>query len=358
MPRMYQTPRRVAFLFSLLLSTFVVTSQVSAAPFNKRILGGLFTDLTSSAIAYVEFNGGSCSGILVGRREVLTAGHCVLPSLSSSDYSVFLGGQWFNVESAYYHSNYIHGGNTILNGPFDLGMLILNRTVTTIRPFPVLYNYNVLKSDQVTIFGYGSNELSGDPGRDPLSNGKLAVTYIEDNTGGMLSSSHRVAGSSSCSGDSGGPMTQYYENRFVVVGVLSYGTNDYYNQYCYLAYGGNFSYVDLQSDSSQRFLGGFPGVEYINGNNIYINNVAKNSVTQIKKALKAKTKSDVAKTIKPTVKNITTSIKFSEGKRKFYLKSALKDLKAAPLSKNMSGAVTKLKSADSILKKLIKMGIS
>jgi hypothetical protein len=358
MPRMYQTPRRVAFLFSLLLSTFVVTSQVSAAPFNKRILGGLFVDLTTGPVAYVQHRDYSCTGILVGRREVLTAAHCVEPTSVPSDYSILVGGQWFGVESGYYHSRYDHNGDIVTNGPYDVGMFILNRTVTTIRPFPVLYNYKVLNGEEVTIFGYGTNELSGDPGRNRLSNGKLAVSYISDNSGNMLSSFHNIAGSSSCKGDSGGPMTQIYNKEFVVVGVLSYGNNQVINGYCYKTYDGKFSYVDLQSDSSQRFLGGFPGVEYVNGDNIYINNVAKDGAIRIKKALKAKTKSDIAKTIKPAVKNITTSIKYAAGKRKSYLKSALKDLKAAPLSKNMSSAVATLKSADAALKKLIKMGIT
>jgi len=334
-------------LLTILFLTFT-PAAICAQEVKPQIVGGQFTRLDLGPVALILWQSYRCSGILVGPREVLTAGHCVGDSSANSDYSVIVGGGVYSVESRYYNRSYNPNGIVELNAPYDLGILILSTPVTGTSPIPVLFNDVLTAGESATIYGYGTNEFSGLPGRYPWEDAKTGLMVVTDASGGLLSSIHYLGGASTCHGDSGGPAIQTINGYSVVVGTLTIGINSVIADTCYLNSDGSFSYVDLQSSTSQGFMLNFPGITYISGFRIYVNAVSKDLVTKLKSALKAKSSASLAKKIKPIIRSINQTVPYADGARTTMLKAAAKNLKAAQTARLLS---TGLKSARKALKK-------
>jgi hypothetical protein len=246
------------------LVSFGACAVARAEEVRAKIIGGdFFPSAAGWRVAFIISDSFSCSGVLVGEREVLTAAHCVVGT-TTGELGVFVGGDWHSVESSWYHPSYDRQVAPVRSARYDLGMLVLSAPVTGTSPFPILRRKRVTRGSTIYMAGYGANERSDQPGRSFLDDFKIGATRLFDVSRGVLQGDHRAYRSSTCSGDSGGPATFFYKrNELAVVGILSAGTNKVIDNRCRLKHGGKFIYVDLQSASSREFLAYFPGVRYV-----------------------------------------------------------------------------------------------
>lgn len=355
----------IRFLFiisSLILFLTYLTDEASSEDLSLQMVGGEFVRLDQGPVALIKIYpvGGdvTCTGILVGVREVLTAAHCILGDWDSNEYAVVVGGEIYQVTDRYYHhlyNDYLHAS---VVAPVDLGMLILSKDVTGTEPIPILFNDIVEPGEDLQIFGYGRNELSGIPERNPFDDAKLGRMVVEESINGLLSSHHSSGGASTCGGDSGGPAMQILGDYIAVVGVLSVGTNIVLDSgTCILANGGSFSYVDLQSESSQEFLASFPGVRYVSGFRIYVITISQSIVMRLTKVSRAKSSEELRKRISPVLKTINNTLRFSDGVRLKNLKSARNNLIAAQNSDKVEDGLKLVRKALSSVKKVLKLGV-
>lgn len=343
------------FLSLIFFLTFPLISN--SEPIKERMVGGQFVRLDDGPVALILTSSFRCSGILVGAREILTAAHCVADSTPNTDYTVIVGGGIYGVESRFYSGSYNPNGNVILNAPYDLGILILSQSVTGTNPVPVLFNDAVEPGESAIIYGYGTNELSGLPNRFPWEDAKAGQMVISNSSNGLLSSIHSLGGASTCHGDSGGPAIETLGEFAGLIGILTVGVNKEIGGTCFLTGDGLFSYVDIQSPSSQGFLSNFPGVTYISGYRIYVHSMANLLTPKLKSALKAKSTSDLAKKLKSILKQLNSTVPYSDGDGKSLLKSAAKNIKLAQNTRSLSAALKIVKKALTSMKKLSSLGV-
>jgi hypothetical protein len=181
------------------LSVFLLALGQMTATDAFAIIRGQSAGTISRHVVRLNGPGYFCSATVIGRQEVLTAGHCVN---EVGSLSIIAGGQRIAVTG---HSGF--GGATQL---------------TLARPLPASFTPIAFGSGSgpMVIAGYGISYESARAQSAGLREARL-VSQSGYSYGPLVDPNRRGdLGASACMGDSGGPVAQLDGGRYVLVGIV------------------------------------------------------------------------------------------------------------------------------------------
>ena len=196
-----------------LSSTVAHANVVGPSP----IVNGTPTTDYPAAVAILRDGKRHCTGTLITRRIVVTAGHCVI---DPGKLSVYIGagpdidpGTVIPVADARPHPGFDPG--TLVN---DVGLILLEHEAP-VAPVPIFGGFwdpSFLGRD-IELVGYGAID-GGTPGPFLKRLGTARLVSYEPTTLTFTADPSRT-----CSGDSGGPAFMRIDGDLVLVGVTSKG---------------------------------------------------------------------------------------------------------------------------------------
>jgi len=240
----------------------VFTSHCSAAPSEEAtatarqpIIGGSVADAPDSPVLYLRGPQGTCSAVLVASNLAMTARHCASqltegqancdPSgnlIANGSNAGALGADDNPSDLAFYTTASVAAGNTSgtpdavgtqivsTQSPSvcrdDLSFVVLNQPIQGISPAAIRITGSTQVGERVSIWGYGLTETAGDPTALRVrTDGQVAAvgpdTPPTEAQPAPVRSLAVGPGSTTCSGDSGGP---FFSNvTGAAIGLVSLG---------------------------------------------------------------------------------------------------------------------------------------
>jgi len=280
-------------------------------------LGGDFVSLNKTPVALILTESFQCTGLLVAPTLVLTAAHCIADI--ASNYTIVIAGNVVQARRVSFSPGYQQTEEvTRENSRRDIGMIELSSEVTWIEPVPVLINDPVRRGETALVIGFGSNEQSGRVETIADLIGKAGTVRIQSVGSGLLESTALSSGTSTCSGDSGGPLLQFSRDRkfAYTVGVVSYGENQVdRNGGCFLGGIGLSGFVDLQSSVSRQYFKSFPTLRYLSGSLLRFFYSAKSFSKTLKRAERSSNVSAIRSTASSLKRSITIARRDADSRR-------------------------------------------
>lgn len=166
---------------------------------------------------------GLCTGTMITSNDVLTAAHCVVNGTSGAAiiYGDSGSTKSVRVSSITQHPEYrpvAQVGDTFAAFN-DIAIFSLASPIN-LPTLPILSSSYVASGEEISIFGYGTDE-NGTLDFTDLKSGEMAVDSVSDN---HISTFFTGSGSNTCQGDSGGPAVTQRTGVAAIAGVTSTGT--------------------------------------------------------------------------------------------------------------------------------------
>lgn len=347
----------MAFAVVASLVPHITIHEALAQEFTAQIIGGRpAPSLVKGPVALVFTGNAVCSGVLVGSRTVLTAGHCATEDFAIENYRIVVGGETYRSTAVTLHPLFDMAANARESAPYDIGVIELSR-MPSVAPIPVFIDRPIPPGTELTIAGYGTHESSAGAS-EPEELAKVGRSVVDNvSRDGVIFQQHAGGGASTCPGDSGGPAILRDSGYSGVAGTLSIGTNQVNGDNCNLTGGGRFGHVYLQSSTIRRFLSLFADIQYISGYRIFVESAARSSAVVLRKISRSSSISKLQRGIRNVIPSVSKAREYSNGVRYDLLTLALRDLRAGMRSRRLATVKSRVRAAIERLNEVKALGI-
>lgn len=178
---------------------------------------------------YHKNKAGTCTGVIVSPRSILTAAHCVEESGDSVEIrfgsDILSDYQKYESEKIYVSSKYRGSKFGKQKGldTYDLALIYLPKDIpSSYEVVKVYQSSDSLKNGTPLVFaGYGENIKSPAYRKRPLRSGIIYISDSDFSDSEFAISQNRGFGP--CKGDSGGPAFSFMQGELQLAGVISRG---------------------------------------------------------------------------------------------------------------------------------------
>ncbi len=201
--------------------------------------------------------GSLCTASLITSEAILTSAHCFTEisreaGSALEGFYVIVGGkegESYVVDEVALHPGY----NGQVASRYDIAVARLTGSVSGVKTLPLLTSKVVIEGDEITAFGYGTNN---DQEAGELKAATFTIDLVQ---AGNILVAEGSNGSSICQGDSGGPAVYDLNGDPAIVGLNSFGEASGCVEDAAVAFG----FADLQSQEVLNFVKAeAPGVQF------------------------------------------------------------------------------------------------
>jgi hypothetical protein len=228
-------------------------------------------------------------------------------------------------------------------------MLVLAEPVLDVAPVPVLSDLPIKPRDSFSVVGRGINETP--ESAQNLGAGRVGTIAAEDVNGTVIIASNSSSSSSTCPGDSGGPLLRNIGGFTAIAGVVSAGTNDADEAGRCIPSRSELSvFVDLQSASSRAFLAQFAGIKFLSGRNVAL-------LTGVNSLAHKVTPTNIVRRGTLLASQFSKLKKFADGPRSTLLNTVIRSIRTAASARTKSRVNAAVVDATAAIQGLQALGL-
>ncbi len=187
---------------------------------------------------YNSTNSSYCTGVMISKNVLVTAGHCLLDENKQISKSIYVGrpgtsqkdirADYGLVVSSFIPDDYLGSGIDNSVGPSDIALLVIDRIFSDVEPLQIASenDLKVMKTSQVALraIGYGYTSDLPQKNYDPYFFDGTLLNYEYPSRANTFVMTSKTGGS--CKGDSGGPVLNITPKKITLLGVVTGGAID------------------------------------------------------------------------------------------------------------------------------------